>query len=119
MTGHHRGGMAGGLGTLLLWMIEGACLARATRIHVLSDFSTGLLWKLYRVPADRIAKISGGVDTERFRPAADPAAVRRELGQPAGRPLLFTLRNLEARMGLDNLIGAMAILRRHIPRSCS
>lgn len=68
--------------------------------------------KLYRIPSDRIVRIPGGVDTERFQPAADHTAVRNALGLPAGRPMLFTLRNLEARMGLDTLIRAMAILRR-------
>jgi SAM-dependent methyltransferase len=99
----------------LLWFLEGACLRRATRIHVLSKFSADLLWKLYRIPADRIVSIPGGVDPERFRPAADRDAVRNALGFTAKRPLLFTLRNLEARMGLDILIRAMAILRRQLP----
>lgn len=100
----------------LLWVVEGACLRRATRIHVLSNFSAHQLWKLYRIPADRIVKIPGGVDTERFRPASDRNAVRQALGLPACRPVLFTVRNLEARMGLDILIRAMVVLRRHIPK---
>ena len=115
MTGLHRGGWARSLGIALLWILEGACLKRATRIRVLSNFSADLLWKLYRIPEDRIVRIPGGVDTERFQPAADRTAVRRALGLPAGLPLLFTLRNLEARMGLEILIRAMAILRRHVP----
>ncbi len=115
MTGIHRGGWVGSLGRALLWFLEGACVRRATRIHVLSDFSAGLLWKFYRVPPERIVKIPGGVDTERFQPAADRNIVRKALGLPEGLPLLFTVRNLEARMGLDTLIRAMAILRRHVP----
>lgn len=117
MSGHHRRGWTGSLGTALLWLLEGACLKRATRIHVLSNFSAGLLRKLYRIPSDRIVRIPGGVDTERFQPAADRAAVRNALGLPAERPLLFTLRNLEARMGLDTLIRAMAILRQQTPEA--
>jgi len=115
MTGYHRGGWAGSLAMAVLWLIERACLRHATRIHVLSDFSAGLLWKLYRIPSRRIVKIPGGADTDRFHPSADRTAVRNSLGFPAGRPLLFTLRNLEARMGLDTLIQSMAILRQHAP----
>jgi len=115
MTGLHRRGWARSLGIALLWILEGACLKRATRIRVLSNFSAGLLWKLYRVPEDRIVRVPGGVDTKRFQPAADRTAVRNALGLPARLPLLFTVRNLEARMGLDLLIRAMAILRRHVP----
>ncbi len=99
----------------LLWILERACLKRATLIHVLSNFSAGLLWKLYRIPADRIVRIPGGVDTERFQPVADRRAVRSSLGLQSRQPLLFTIRNLEARMGLDTLIRAMAILRRQVP----
>lgn len=117
MTGHHRGGWTGSLAVAVLWLIEGACLRHATRIHVLSDFSAGLLWKLYRIPSGRIVKIPGGADTDRFRPAEDRAAVRNSLGFAAGRPLLFTLRNLEARMGLDTLIQSMVIVRRQAPQA--
>jgi len=87
---------------------------RATRVHVLSAFSADLLRRLYRVPAARIVRIPGGVDTDRFRPA-DRAEARRALGLPAGRPLVLTLRNLEARMGLDALLRALAEVRRAVP----
>ena len=79
-TAHHPGGLAGSLGTGLLWLLEGFCLRRASRVHVLSDFSAGLLRKLYRIRPERIVKIPGGVDTERFRPAEDRDAVRKGLG---------------------------------------
>ncbi len=111
----HRGRVARRVGMAVLSLIEGACLRRVTRIHVLSDFSAGLLRDLYRIPADRIVKIPGGVDHDRFRPAADPDAVRRALGLPERRPVLFTVRNLKPRTGVDILIRAMAILRRHVP----
>ncbi len=115
ITGLHRRGQARSLGIALLWILEGACLKRATRIRVLSNFSAGLLWKLYRIPEDRIVRIPGGVDTERFQPAADRTAVRKSLGLPERVSLLFTITNLEARMGLEILIRAMAILRQHVP----
>lgn len=115
MTEYHRSGLIGRVGQVMLWGIERACLRRATRIHVLSDFSAGQLWKLYGIPSDRIVKIPGGADLERFQPAPDRRAVRASLGLPDGSPMLLTVRNLEARMGLDTLIRAMAILRRHVP----
>ena len=99
----------------MLWLVEGACLRRASRIRVLSHFSAEQLWQLYRVPADRIVKVPGGMDAERFRPAADRLAVRKALGLPGERPVLLTVRNLEARMGLDTLIRAMAGVVRHRP----
>ncbi|MGH7307986.1 MAG: glycosyltransferase, partial [Candidatus Rokuibacteriota bacterium] len=101
----HLGGVLGGGGAALLWLLELASLRRATRIHVLSDFSASLLWALYRIGGDRVVRIPGGVDLERFC-AADPAAARRRLGLAPARPVLFTLRNLEPRMGLARLLGA-------------
>jgi glycosyltransferase involved in cell wall biosynthesis/SAM-dependent methyltransferase len=114
MTVHHRGGSAGTVGTLLLWAIERACLKRAARIHVLSDFSADQLWRLYGISSDRIVKIPGGADVDRFRPAAR-ASVRKALGLPLHSPVLLTVRNLEARMGLDVLIRAVARVRSRVP----
>jgi glycosyltransferase involved in cell wall biosynthesis/SAM-dependent methyltransferase len=115
MTKHHLGGVAGLAGLTALWLTERACLQRAARIHVMSDFSRSLLWKLHRVPSERLVHIGGGVDLARFRPAPDRRAVRAGLGLALDRPLLFTVRNLEARMGLDTLIEAMARLVRRRP----
>lgn len=115
MTGLHRSGGAGLAAQALLWLIERRCLRRATRIHVLSDFSARQLRTLYRIGGERVVKIPGGVDAARFRPVPDRPAARRALGLPEAAPLLFTLRNLEARMGLDGLIRAIAGARRHVP----
>jgi glycosyltransferase involved in cell wall biosynthesis len=117
MTPHHVGGAAGAAATALLWMVERACLRRSARIAVLSDYSAGQLRRLYRMGAERIVKIPGGVDTGRFQPATDRAAIRARLGLPEKRPLLLTVRNLEARMGLDVLLRAMAIVRLRAPEA--
>jgi glycosyltransferase involved in cell wall biosynthesis len=115
MTARHRGGLAGQVARLVLRAVEGRCLRRAVRIRVLSDFSRDQLGALYRISGPRIVRIPGGVDLARFHPAADPSAVRRDLGLPSGEPLLLTVRNLEYRMGLDNLLRAMALLRPALP----
>jgi glycosyltransferase involved in cell wall biosynthesis/2-polyprenyl-3-methyl-5-hydroxy-6-metoxy-1,4-benzoquinol methylase len=115
-TGWHRRGLAGGAGATLLRAIERRSLARVGRIHVLSDYSAGLLRTLYGLDDDRVVKIEGGADTSRLRPPDGPrAALRAELGWPAGRPVLFTLRNLQPRMGLDELIRAVDRLRGRRP----
>jgi glycosyltransferase involved in cell wall biosynthesis/SAM-dependent methyltransferase len=116
MTARHRAGIVGATGTAVLWAIERACVRRAGRVHVLSDFSADQLWKLYAVPRERIVKIRGAAATDRFTPAPDRGAIRRELGLAADRPILLTVRNLEARMGLDNLLAAMARLKARCPR---
>ena len=115
MTTWHRAGLVGATGTALLWAIERACLKRARLVHVLSDFSADQLWELYAVPRERIVRIWGAAATDRFVPAPDRGAIRQELGLAGDRPLLLTVRNLEARMGLDTLLDAMARLRARRP----
>src|SRR5439155_1733939 len=110
MTRHHVGGVTGWLGATALWGLERACLRRASRIQVLSDYAAGQLWQLYRIAADRLVKIPGGVDLRLFRPADDRAAVRARLDLPKEAPLLLTVRNLELRMGLDTLLRAMPLV---------
>jgi len=117
MTGLHRRGVAGAATVAGLWLLEWSCLRRATLVHVLSDFSARQLRRLYGIPAARIAKIPGGADTERFRPAPDRAAARAALGLRPRTPLLLTVRNLEARMGLDRLLEAMARVRYFHPQA--
>ena len=115
MTARHRAGFVGATGTAMLWAIERACLRRAGLVHVLSDFSADQLWKLYAVPRERIVRIRGAAATDRFKPAPDRGAIRSELGLSADRAILLTVRNLEARMGLDNLLAAMAVLKVRCP----
>ena len=110
MTLHHVGGVTGWLGAAALWALERACLRRASRIQVLSDYSAEQLWQLYRIAADRLVKIPGGADLTTFRPAEDRAAVRARLGLPKEASLLLTVRNLELRMGLDTLLRALPLV---------
>ena len=111
----HRGGPAGVAAAAVLGLVERAALERATRVHVLSEFSAGLLWQLYRIHGERVVRIPGGVDVERFRPPADRVALRQSLGLPAAGPVLLTVRNLEPRMGLDTLLEAVDAVRRRRP----
>jgi glycosyltransferase involved in cell wall biosynthesis len=94
---------------------ETSCLRRADRIVVLSDFSREQLASCYPFARDKVVKIPGGVDLEKFRPAADRAAVRRSLGLSPGRPILFTARRLVPRMGVENLLSALPDIRSAFP----
>lgn len=92
---------------------ENRVLAASREIMVLSEFTTTQLQGIHGIPDSRPAIIPGGVDTERFRPPQDRAALRRELGLPPGF-LMVTVRNLVPRMGLDALVSAMAeVVKQH------
>jgi len=109
------GGLTGLVGAGTLRILERACLKKARRVHVLSEHSARLTRKLYRVSTDRLVKIPGGADLERFHPAADRTELRTRLGLPRSGPLLLTVRNLEACMGLDHLVHAVKALEERRP----
>lgn len=56
-----------------------------------------------------------GVDHDKFRPHQYPAELRRRLGLPEDRFVIFTVRNLVTRMGLENLVEAAAAVARARP----
>jgi len=76
---------------------------------VLSRFMQQRLERIHRMSHKSVI-ISGGVDTDLFSPPSHRDAIRKELGLPLDRIILFTVRNLRKRMGLMNLIRAMADL---------
>jgi glycosyltransferase involved in cell wall biosynthesis len=58
------------------------------------------------VDAERISVVYNGVNTERFRPRARSGWLHRELGLPAGTPLVGCIGQLIARKGQDVLVAA-------------
>jgi len=95
--------------------IERAVYRRAERVIVLSDAFGAIVRDRYGVPQDRIRRVPGSVDLDRFDIAADRAAARADLGWPGDRPILLSVRRLARRMGLDRLIAAMAEVVRAVP----
>jgi glycosyltransferase involved in cell wall biosynthesis len=94
---------------------EVSCLKRADRVVLLSEFSREQVTTYYPFAERKIVKIPGGVDLGRFRPAEDRHAVRQALGLPVDRPVVFTARRLVPRMGLENLIEAVAQVKAVFP----
>jgi len=98
---------------LMQWL-EKMALTRAQKIIVLSDYTAGCLAKVHGISPDKAVKAPGGVDMDLFKPEPDKNRVRQTLNIPANKQVLFTLRRLVPRMGLDNLIKAMpAIIEKH------
>jgi glycosyltransferase involved in cell wall biosynthesis len=112
-SSHPRFGV--GVVCAVLGWAERATLRRCRRVIVLSDFSRRTLLGIHGPLSASIVRIPGGVDLDRFRPTPDRAAVRRALGVSDDSLLLFTVRNLEPRMGLDALVRAVGVVRRDLP----
>jgi glycosyltransferase involved in cell wall biosynthesis len=89
--------------------IEGYCLRKSTKILVLSQYMKQKAIDIHRIADEKIIVNPGGVDLDRFNPPEKRASLKEELGLPAGRRHLLTVRNLEPRMGLDNLLKAIAL----------
>ncbi len=91
----------------LLSVLERASVGAAAGIVVLSEFSRSLLLEDYPAAAGRVLLAVGGVDTDAFAPR-DRAAARQRLGLDRDETVVFTLRRLEPRMGLEELLRATA-----------
>jgi glycosyltransferase involved in cell wall biosynthesis len=94
------------------WLIERYCLKRSTRVMVLSQYMKQEIVDIYGLPRDKIVVNPGGVDLAYFQPPQNRVATKRRLGFPAGKIHLLTIRNLEPRMGLDNLLKSINILKK-------
>jgi len=104
-------GVAGWLrhGVGLPWLnrIERGCLARSQRVTAFSEFTKDLLIQAHGERlAGKITVIPGWVDLNRFTIVADRQTAKLQLGWPTDRPVLFTLRRLVPRVGIDRLLRA-------------
>jgi len=102
-----RGGMAAHAVASVYERLETAALTKADRVVVLSRYMKEKLAGHHPDAAPKAALVPGAVDTERFCPARAPWEAREKLGWPKDKTVLLTVRNLEARMGLENLIDAL------------
>jgi glycosyltransferase involved in cell wall biosynthesis len=93
-----------------LAVFERTAVRRAARVLVLSEFSRSLLATDHPSAQPRVSHVSGGVDVAVFSPNGGVEAARARLGLPVDGPLLVTVRRLEPRMGLENLLAAVARL---------
>ena len=79
---------------------------------VLSEFMKKKVIDLHKIPSDRIIVNPGGVDLNKFRPIENRNLLKNRLGYRRKTIHLLTIRNLEARMGIDNLLKSIKILKR-------
>ncbi len=99
-------------GQPLLKRMEQRCLERSAVIASDSDFTRRQIKRIHGAElGNRIQVIPGWVDLERFKIVPDRTAAKQALGWPLDVPVLFTLRRLVRRMGLDRLVRAVGILR--------
>jgi glycosyltransferase involved in cell wall biosynthesis len=95
--------------------IEKAVYRRSSQFIVLSQTFRDVLHQEYQVPLEKIQIIPGGVDIDRFNISLSPTEARQQLNWHQDRPIIFCIRRLAKRMGLENLIRAMTKVRSLYP----
>ena len=108
----------GGLGRLkrllggpLLWYLERRLLSGSQQLHSLSRYTRASIGRFHADQARRIQVIPHWCRQEQRRTLTRRQA-RQQLGWPADRPILFTVRIHGPRYGLDDAIAAIGPLTR-------
>jgi glycosyltransferase involved in cell wall biosynthesis len=91
--------------------IERAAVRAATGVLVLSEFSKDILLRVHPRAAGRVTTVTGGIDPAGFEPQTGRRRLRESLGLAGSGPLLVSVRRLEPRMGIEELLHAAALLR--------
>jgi glycosyltransferase involved in cell wall biosynthesis len=99
----------------VLVALERRAIKHASAILALSRFSHDILAEDHPSCSQHVRPVSGGVDVDRFSPGDGQAAARNRLGLAGDEPLLLTVRRLESRMGVENLLAAVARIRESVP----
>jgi glycosyltransferase involved in cell wall biosynthesis len=79
---------------------------------VLSKYMKHKVQHIHGIPDERIIVNPGGVDLSRFQPPQERETLKAKVGFPEGRVHLLTIRNLEPRMGIENLLNCIRILKK-------
>ena len=103
---------------LSVWLkksLEQVVYRKANRFIVLSQAFKDILHQQYGVASDKIHIVPGGVDLEQFKISSSRERARTELNWEQERTIIFCVRRLAKRMGLENLIRAIARIRVEYP----
>ncbi|MHA1381930.1 MAG: glycosyltransferase family 4 protein [Candidatus Helarchaeota archaeon] len=95
------------------YSIEKTIYSRAKVIIAHSKYMASQLYKNFGNISGKLFIISPGVEIDKFCPS-DKRKIRKRLNLPLNKKILLTVRRLEPRMGLENLIEAMEKVSQHI-----
>ena len=110
-----RGKLKSLFGLSIIQKLEASLLLRSSGLTAVSSYTSGLIAHHYGdAIAQKIQVIPGWADTARFEILGKDqiGAARQQLGWPLDVPVFFVLRRLEARMGLDNLLQALIMVKK-------
>ncbi len=94
-------------------VIERRCVLESARVTAFSEFTRELVRKNHgHIASRRTRVLRGWVNTQRFCVSKNPRSLREMLGWPVDTRVLFTVRRLVPRMGLDRLLRALVYSKR-------
>lgn len=102
----------------MIRVMEWVCYKFSETILFLSEYSKNRFKEYYSLSKPELVIIPGGVDLKNFHPLEPEENIdtlREKLNLDKNVPLILTVRRLEERMGLENLILAVKILRNKNP----
>lgn len=102
----------------LIRVIEWICFKFSGTILFLSEYSRNRFKEFYFLSKPDLQIIPGGVDLNEFHPIKPQEIqeeIRERLNLENNKPLILTVRRLEERMGLENLLSAVEILTKKFP----
>jgi glycosyltransferase involved in cell wall biosynthesis len=105
----------GRLSTCGKWALEKIVYNRVNGFIVLSEAFRQVLHKTYNVPLEKIFIVGGGIDTKDFNLGLTIAQARQKMGWQQDRRIILCVRRLVQRMGLENLITAIDLVRKQNP----
>ncbi|KUZ11564.1 glycosyltransferase family 4 protein [Burkholderia diffusa] len=106
---------AASLGQRAKRYLEQAVYTRSSRLIVLSQAFGQILTNRYGIDPSRVRVIPGCVDTAQFDTPLTPAEARHKLQLPQDRPIVLAVRRLVRRMGLEDLIDAIGLVKHRHP----
>lgn len=110
-TAEGRGGVSRAFRHALEWSVY-----RGAQRHIVLSHAFGdILRKSYGVSDETIRVVPGCVDVDHFHTSLTRQQARAALGLPNDRPQIFCIRRLVSRMGLENLIDAMFVVKQAVP----
>ena len=95
--------------------LEQSVYARSSRLIVLSDAFGKILTSRYGISPERVRVVPGCVNVDQFNLPITPGEARLKLQLPQGRPIVLAVRRLVRRMGLEDLIDAVKLLKKRMP----
>lgn len=95
--------------------LEKLVYGKAKHFIVLSHAFKQILEHSYNIPEDKISVVPGGVNFQRFNSFLSQQEARQMFNLPQDRTIILAVRRLAKRMGLEQLIEAIAQLKKQHP----